>query len=205
MDIYIKPVKKASIIKKRNVIIQDIAEIYAPSNLKTKISSINVMTIPDETKKNYLLSSIDVIKAISKEVPNSTVNIVGEIDTIIQYQPKQPTDNKVWTWAKVLFIVLILFAGSVTAIMSFHTDAQIPQVLENYYKIFFGQESERPLIIEIPYSIGLAAGIIVFYNHIFKWNFTDDPTPLEVEMTVYESDVDDCMIDSLSGPQRSNK
>lgn len=202
MDVYIKTVKKASIIKKKNVIVNDIAEVYAPTNIKSKISSIYVMNIKDDKKKNYLLSNIDVIKAISKEYPECTINMVGEKDTIIQYQPQEPKNNKLWIYTKIFFVVIVLFAGAMTAIMSFHTDAQIPEVLENYYYIFFGQKVERPLIIELPYSIGLAVGIIAFYNHFFNWHITDDPTPLEVEMTTYEQDVDDCVIDNLSGEKR---
>lgn len=204
MDIYIKTVKKASIIKKKNVIINDIAEVYAPANIKSKISSIYVMNIKDDKKKNYLLSGIDVIKAVSKEYPDCTINMVGEKDTIIQYEPQEPKNNKLWLYTKIFFVVIVLFAGAMTAIMSFHTDAQIPEVLENYYYIFFGQKVERPLIIELPYSIGLSVGIIAFYNHLFNWNITDDPTPLEVEMTTYEQDVDDCVIDNLSGKKRGD-
>lgn len=205
MDIYIKTVKKASIIKKRNVIVKDIADVYAPSTLKSKVESVNVMNIKQEQKKNYLISSIDVIKAIDKQFPDCSINMVGEIDTIIQYEPEAPKVNKLWLFIKIAFIVIILFAGAATAIMSFHTDAQIPEVLENYYFIFFGEKIERPYIIEIPYSIGLAVGIIAFYNHIFKWHITDDPTPLEVEMTTYEEDVDRCEIDNLSGEKRSSQ
>lgn len=205
MDIYIKTVKKASIIKKRNVIVKDIADVYAPSTLKSKVESVNVMNIKQEQKKNYLISSIDVIKAIDKQFPDCSINMVGEIDTIIQYEPEAPKVNKLWLFIKIAFIVIILFAGAATAIMSFHTDAQIPEVLENYYFMFFGEKIERPYIIEIPYSIGLAVGIIAFYNHIFKWHITDDPTPLEVEMTTYEEDVDRCEIDNLSGEKRSSQ
>lgn len=205
MDIYIKTVKKASIIKKRNVIVKDIADVYAPSTLKSKVESVNVMNIKQEQKKNYLISSIDIIKAIDKQFPDCSINMVGEIDTIIQYEPEAPKVNKLWLFIKIAFIVIILFAGAATAIMSFHTDAQIPEVLENYYFMFFGEKIERPYIIEIPYSIGLAVGIIAFYNHIFKWHITDDPTPLEVEMTTYEEDVDRCEIDNLSGEKRSSQ
>lgn len=205
MDIYIKTVKKASIIKKRNVTVKDIADVYAPSTLKSKVESVNVMNIKQEQQKNYLISSIDVIKAIDKQFPDCSINMVGEIDTIIQYEPETPKVNKLWLFTKIAFIVIVLFAGAATAIMSFHTDAQIPEVLENYYFMFFGEKIERPYIIEIPYSIGLAVGIIAFYNHIFKWHITDDPTPLEVEMTTYEEDVDRCEIDNLSGEKRSSQ
>lgn len=205
MDIYIKTVKKASIIKKRNVTVKDIADVYAPSTLKSKVESVNVMNIKQEQQKNYLISSIDVIKAIDKQIPNCSINMVGEIDTIIQYEPEAPKINKLWLFTKIAFIVIVLFAGAATAIMSFHTDAQIPEVLENYYFIFFGEKIERPYIIEIPYSIGLAVGIIAFYNHIFKWHITDDPTPLEVEMTTYEENVDKCEMDNLSGEKRNSQ
>ena len=43
--------------------------------------------------------------------------------------------------------------------------------------------------MEIPYSIGLAVGITVFFNHCSKRKLTTDPTPIEVEMTTYEEEV----------------
>ena len=49
-------------------------------------------------------------------------------------------------------------------------------------------------IMEISYSIGLAIGIIVFYGHFGNWKFGKDPTPLEVEMRMYEDEVDIAMI-----------
>jgi stage V sporulation protein AA len=130
--------------------------------------------------------------------PECKLNMVGERDTIIEYIPNQPKENKIWLYLKIIFASVILFAGAATAIMSFHTDAQIPQILEKYYHIFFGEQADKTYIIEIPYSIGLALGIIVFYNHFFKWKLTEDPTPLQVEMSSYEKDVDECMLDNLT-------
>ena len=50
--------------------------------------------------------------------------------------------------------------------------------------------------LEVSYSIGLAAGIIVFFNHIGGRRITKDPTPIEVEMRVYEKDVNDALIET---------
>jgi stage V sporulation protein AA len=60
-----------------------------------------------------------------------------------------------------------------------------------------GEEKDNPLIIEIPYSIGLAAGIIVFFNHFLGHKITDDPTPIEVEMTEYDKEVTDTILNSI--------
>jgi stage V sporulation protein AA len=64
--------------------------------------------------------------------------------------------------------------------------------------MFFGYEKENPAIIAVPYSIGLGLGIIVFYNHFFSRKITDDPTPIEVEMELYENDVTDALVDIIS-------
>ena len=48
--------------------------------------------------------------------------------------------------------------------------------------------------MEISYSMGLAIGIVVFFNHIGGRRITKDPTPIEVEMAIYEKEVNDALI-----------
>ena len=48
--------------------------------------------------------------------------------------------------------------------------------------------------VKISYSIGLAGGIIVFYNHLGRRRYKKDPTPLEVEMRLYEQDINTAII-----------
>ena len=42
--------------------------------------------------------------------------------------------------------------------------------------------------------MGLAAGIILFFNHAGKFKISDDPTPFEVQMRLYEKDVNDTLM-----------
>ena len=164
-----------------------------------KVRAMKLMDIELEGKKaNYLVSVTDIIKKIKKTYPDCTVNNVGAQDTVVQYATEKSKDNAFFKWLKIAFVVVVLLAGSATAIMSFHTDAQIPKVFENYYKIFYGKDKSNPLIIDIPYSIGLAAGIIVFFNHFFGKKVTDDPTPIEVEMSLYETEINETVLDVLN-------
>lgn len=48
--------------------------------------------------------------------------------------------------------------------------------------------------LEVSYSVGLAAGIILFFNHVGGRRLTKDPTPIEVAMRNYEEDVDKTLI-----------
>ena len=59
-----------------------------------------------------------------------------------------------------------------------------------------GQPSPGYSILELSYAIGLALGITVFFNHIGGRRITKDPTPIEVEMRIYEKDVNDALIET---------
>lgn len=198
MDIYIKPFKKVSLSEVKQVYLKDIAEIYAPNNIFKKVKNIKIIDITENEQKNYLISIIDIINAINKEIENCTINNVGEMDTVLEYSPVREKDNSFKKNLKVAIVTIILLAGSSTAIMSFHSDAQMSKVFENYYYIFFNERVENPMLLDIPYSIGLAIGIIVFFNHFVGKKITTDPTPIEVEMSTYEANVTDNIIDTLN-------
>ena len=49
--------------------------------------------------------------------------------------------------------------------------------------------------MEVSYSIGLAVGILVFYNNFGPKKLSKDPTPIEVEMRKYETEINQALID----------
>jgi len=206
MNVYIKPKRKTNLCNKTEIKISDVAEVIAPKDELKKINKMKLQSIKNngEKKTNYVVSVTDIITLINNVYPNATINNVGETDTWVQHITKKSHDNKVLKWLKVLFVSIVLMIGSSTAIMSFHTDGQLSKVFEKYYQIFYGEEKTNPLIINIPYSIGLAVGIIVFYNHFMGKKITDDPTPVEVEMELYDRDVTDTVIDILSQKQEGD-
>ena len=199
MDIYIKPVKKVTLTEVDKIIIDDVAEVASTIDVAKNVRKMKLMDIQiSGNKANFLISVMDIIRIIKKTYPECTVNNVGSQDTVVQYAAYK-RDDVVWLkWLKIAFVMLVLLAGSSTAIMSFHTDGQIPKVFENYYRIFFGESNSSPLILSIPYSIGLAVGILVFFNHFMGKKITDDPTPIEVEIALYETEVNETVIDALN-------
>lgn len=203
MDIYLKANKKIQVNKIGKVYIKDIAEISADSDIKKRIENLAVYNIKSRAEKSYLISVIDIIDIISKSFPNHTISNVGETDTVVEFK-RNKNNNAVLKYIKIFFVCIVLFAGSATAIMSFHSDSQMSTVFENYYYIFFNEKIENPAIINLPYSIGLAAGIIIFFNHFTNKKLTNDPTPIEVEMSLYEQEVTDNIIDTLNKEQNNN-
>ena len=205
MDIYIKPNEKITITARKIVYLKDVGEIWIPGQSTASLGNLVVYQVPEDTEKTYLISVIDIIKAITLKFPDATVNNVGEMDILLTYQRQYKQQNKVWLYSKIVFIALILFTGASTSIMSFHSDAQIPKIFQNYYYMFFGEYNDMPLILAIPYTIGLAIGIILFFNHFSKIYVTKDPTPIEIEMTTYEKETNTSIIDALNRKQKSGE
>ena len=82
--------------------------------------------------------------------------------------------------------------------MTFNNDVGIPEVFAQVYRLVMGEESNGFTILEIMYSIGIAVGILVFYNHFGGKRITKDPTPIEVQMRLYEDDVNSTLIEGCN-------
>jgi stage V sporulation protein AA len=87
-----------------------------------------------------------------------------------------------------------LFIGAGLTIMNFHEDVAMSSVHQKIYFLITGRENAKPLILQIPYSLGVGIGMILFFNHIFKKRFNEEPSPLEVEMFNYQQDLDQYII-----------
>ena len=198
MDIYIKPAEKVQLVGKREVLLRDVAEVFLSGQTAGEAERLVVFRIPEERKKTYLLSVVDLIQVLHRKYPNATVSNVGETDILIEYLPQAEGRNLLWVWTKVAFVSLVRFGGASTTIMCFHSDTQLPLIFENMYYLFFEESKEVPKLLSIPYSIGLGLGIIVFFNHFSKITLTQDPTPIEIEMTTYEQETNASVIDHLN-------
>ena len=75
--------------------------------------------------------------------------------------------------------------------MAFHNDIGLVDLFAQIYTQVIGYAPEHIGGLEIGYSVGLALGILIFFNHISLRKKEDDPTPLQVEVSKYEQDVED--------------
>ena len=197
VEVYIRSAEKIQIIQRKIVFLGDVASVFVSGQPQEKIEKLMVFQIPSERKKTYLLSVMDLIQAVKEKYPDATVHSLGEKDILVEYLHQQEKRSVVWTFLKAAFVSAVLFVGAATTIMCFHTDVQLPLIFQNIYYIFYGENREMPAILSIPYSIGLGLGIIIFFNHFSKASLTEDPTPIEIEMTTYEKETNASIIDFL--------
>ncbi len=183
-------------LQSEDVYIKDIGKmICADANILAKVKTIKLYHFKKGERKRQVISMLKVIDEIEKAFPNVTVENLGEIDVLVEQINVDKHKGPVQA-VKIAFVSLISFFGTAFTIMAFHNDIGINEVFSKLYEMVTGQAGDGYGILEIAYSIGLAVGITVFFNHIGGRRITKDPTPIEVEMRVYESDVNKALIET---------
>ena len=164
---------------------------------------MQIYAIPETHKKGkFVITIIDIVNKIWSQYPNADVQSVGDPDVVIEYHPKISKQNSILEWIKAIAVAIIIFAGATVAIMTYNTDTSLGKTFIIINRIFTGREVDTPNLITIPYAIGLATGVLFFFNHFGKRKITEDPTPMQVEIAMYEKDAEDSEIDSLTDKRR---
>lgn len=183
-------------LQSEDVYVKDIGKmICSDENILAKVKTIKLYHFKKGERKRQVISILKVIEEIEKLYPNVTVENIGEIDVLVEQIDVDKHKGPVQV-IKLIFVSAISFFGTAFTIMAFHNDIGINEVFTKFYEMIMGQVSDGYGILELSYSLGLAVGIIVFFNHIGGRRITKDPTPIEVEMRVYESDVNKALIET---------
>ena len=103
---------------------------------------------------------------------------------------------------KVVGVVIISFIGAAFSIMAFNNDVGTTKMFSQIYELVTGKTNSGFTILELTYCIGLIIGILTFFNHFGKKKFTVDPTPMEVEMRLYENDIQTTLIETYSRKEK---
>lgn len=192
--LYIKLNKDVEVTAE-DVFLKDLGSLYCKDD--TVVNRCNTLKICafQDGQSRKVISVMKIIEMISDVYPGIPIVNIGETDIIIEHV-KQEKKGRYRKVPKITFVSLISFFGTAFTIMAFHNDIQIQELFGNVHEMITGYPSNGYSILEISYSLGLCIGIIVFFNHIGGKRITSDPTPIEVEMRIYEEDVNQTLIDN---------
>ncbi len=179
-----------------DVYLKDLGSLRcADSVVSAKLKALKIHYFSKEAPKRTVFSVLKLIELMEETCPGITVEVVGETDVLVELV--KVNKHKKWQqWPKVVLVSLVSFAGTAFTIMAYHNDSGINDMFTEVYRICMNREPGGINVLEISYSIGLAAGIILFFNHIGGRRITKDPTPIEVAMRNYEKDVDNALIET---------
>ena len=151
------------------------------------------------TKRDVTLGDILEIECADKLLQSKirVLKILRIRDVIVTYE-NQKTPPMIWHLLKTAVVTVIIFCGSAFSIMAFNNDVDVSKLFGQIYELVIGKESNGFTILEIMYSVGLVVGILIFFNHFGKKRFTVDPTPMEVQMRLYENDIQTTLVEDAA-------
>ncbi|SDK59834.1 stage V sporulation protein AA [Natronincola ferrireducens] len=190
-QIYIHTKGKIKINASKTIFLKDLVDVYIEDTItKKKIEDIKYEIEDLHNKNNHLIGILSIIALIKKYYPTSAITVIGEPNILVTIENNEMVAKDRKKTLRVALVCFLLFVGSMTAIINFHSDVDMLQTQKTIYRIITGEETDNLLLLQIPYSLGIGIGMSVFFNHFFKKKINNEPSPLEVEVHLYQENLD---------------
>ncbi len=184
-----------------DVFLKDVASLQcADEHILAKCRSIKVWHFAvdaagsgKQNNQRVVVSALKLVSLVEQTCPGVQVEILGETDVVLEYTTQKK--KGIGQLLKIVVVCLVCFFGTAFTIMAYHNDVGIRDVFSEVYEIIARREVQGINPLEVSYSVGLAAGILIFFNHIGNLKLTSDPTPIEVSMKNYEQDVNKTLVE----------
>ncbi|WP_279401535.1 stage V sporulation protein AA [Piscibacillus salipiscarius] len=163
--IYLRLKPKQVVNIDQQIYLKDLAWISTNDDeVKKKLSTLYLHTVSKNDQTYKVFDLFTIIEKVHTLYPEYEIESVGATQAILViYQPKP----KIFP-LYVLFIWLLLFVGAAMAIMNFHFDVSMEEVQSTLHEMISSDQENRSVLwLQIPYSIGLGLGMILFFNHFF--------------------------------------
>jgi stage V sporulation protein AA len=186
--------EQSKAVYQREVKIKDIATLFCTDpDIRYNVEKLSIFTFPKQEEASQVVTVMKLIEQISLLYKDLTIHTIGEPETILYYKEIKKA-TRITDKVRAAFLIMIAFLGAAYSIMSYNTDVGATQLLNQLHRLYTGSAPTGPTIGMLAYSIGLCIGIIIFFNHGIMNKLSDDPTPLQVQMRLYEQNVNKTVI-----------
>ncbi|WP_439022776.1 stage V sporulation protein AA [Bacillus thuringiensis] len=168
----------------------DVAQLAGDAFVVEALQNEIVYKITAHDKTHVVIDVMKIIEIIRQKAAHIQINLLGSGQTLVEIIYEKKKVHPVFFG----LVWLLLFIGAALAIIYFHEDVSMQQVHQRLYYMITGEFKEQPLLFQIPYSVGLGLGMVLFFNHVFQKRINEEPSPLEVEMFQYQQALDQYVI-----------
>ncbi|KEK26004.1 stage V sporulation protein AA [Bacillus gaemokensis] len=184
--IYLKMRNRLQVSPSYELKIEDIAQVVGDSEVVEKVKRQSVYKITKHDKTHVVIDAMKVIQMIHQTTKHIQVNLLGPGQILVEIVYEKKKVHPIF----LAMVWMLLFVGAALAIIYFHEDVSMQQVHLRLYYMITGEINYKPLLFQIPYSLGLGLGMVLFFNHVFQKRINEEPSPLEVEMFQYQQSLD---------------
>ena len=205
--VYLKCLRSAK-VNCMDVYLRDICSLRCKNRkIEDKLKSIRVWQFDRKGPKRHVISTLRLVELMEGLCPGIAVEVLGETDVLIELVTNAK-QSKILQAGKILLVCFVSFLGTAFTIMAYHNDIGINAIFAEMHRIILNEEPKGINPLEIAYSIGVALGMMLFFNHSGGGGtITKDPTPIQVAMRNYEKDVDQALMEDAerSGEEEENQ
>ncbi|MGG4414114.1 stage V sporulation protein AA [Brevibacillus agri] len=193
--------KRLAVKPEAMITLGDICQLFWDGKREDALKRMPIYQVKPTDGNLIVIDIMQVIQRVRSVYPEVELEIQGAPQIIVEALNPRKKANPVL----VALVWLLLFIGSGLAIMNFHTDVSMREVHERIFYLITGEQSKQPLWLQIPYSIGIGMGMILFFNHIFEKKINEEPSPLEVELFMYQQSLDQYYIQNENKENQRTK
>ena len=176
--IYVQLSSRAKLEMGQTLHIRDIARIIGPK-------AADQLPLPCPKEQGiWKLTALHVTQALQRAYPQESLTLMGADICYVHRVKALHRDLSRPLRTAAVFLILLL--GSTLGLCWFHADVNMPQAQYAVYEALTGEPPQEPRQITIPYAIGVALGVAVFYALPSR----KATTPLEVKLTEYQADME---------------
>ncbi|MBQ3484508.1 MAG: hypothetical protein IJA77_03265 [Clostridia bacterium] len=176
--IYIQLSNRAKVTMGQTLHLGAAAKLIAPKGAEE-------LPLPCPEKEGvWKLNAIDVTKVVRAAYPEEAITLMGA-DICYVHRVKAPRRDLTRP-LRTLAAFLILCLGGALGLAWFHSDVDMPDAQYAVYEAITGEDPRDPRLVTIPYAVGVALGVAVFYALPAR----SATTPLEVKLTAYQEDME---------------
>jgi len=190
-SVYIRLKKRISIEKYQEVKLSDAAHVLAEDKkIEQQLKKLVLYKHQQQDGNRVVIDLLQIIDLIKSRWGQLQIEVYGDPQILVMISEKAGKPR----YLLLVICWLLLFCGSGLALMNFHADVNMKDTHIRIVELITGERVEHPLWFQIPYAIGVGIGMVLFFNHIFKKKFNEEPNPLEVEMFMYQENVNTYVI-----------
>ncbi|SHJ97547.1 hypothetical protein [Tepidibacter formicigenes] len=193
MQIYLIPKKNLRFNKNIDkIVLKDLFDIY-PSEKEILVKDIVIKEFQNINKDYDVIELGDVINKINLINDKIKINFLDNSNLLIHFKNNKQDRT---LFIRVILVCIILFLGAGMAIINFHSDVNMNESHRTILRILTGNKNKDLLFLQIPYSLGIGVGVAVFYNKIIPNFSKSEPSPLELEVSAFKTEVQNYIIEN---------
>lgn len=176
--IYVQLQNRAKVDLGQPLLLKDAARIIGPEDAQS-------LPLPCPNEQGiWKLEAIRIAQLLRTVFPKEEITLLGA--DICYVHRVKPAHRDLTRPLRTLAAFLILLLGGALGLCWFHADVDMPRAQFAVYEAITGQEVSDSRLITVPYAVGVALGVAVFYALPSR----KATTPLEVKLTEYQEDME---------------